>query len=227
MNGAKREIRIIAFNRPRCAEAVVEHLARADHLAEFKVVASLDARPDGTHNRRVADALRSVTDDVRLRPRLGMRRHAKLNYREFLTETEAPALLHLEDDILLARDALRFALEYEEALVGRVRSLSLLGDGQKDVYTAQRLLGRCRIAGGLFCPYGDYMTRDGVQAIVNRWQDDWGWWAVGITGLYRALGWQRLIPLVSRARNIGYPPESPLGKKVARAIWSDMFYSNT
>jgi hypothetical protein len=110
----RRQIRLAAFDRPHYLRETLAHLKRCRGLEAFQIVASVDARPDGTHNREVVDLCRQVTGDVRLRPRLGCNKHTHVNLQE--AAGEADWLFLLEDDIILAREALEWCLANEENL---------------------------------------------------------------------------------------------------------------
>jgi len=218
-----REIRLIAFNRPEHTRQCVDHLLRCRGLSSWRVVASVDGLPDGGHNPGVVEQLRRIPGvDLRLRKRLGMNGHIRVNWTEFLREGR-DSLLHLEDDIILAPDALEFCEQHESDLLpnGAHAGIILHGTHLTDLNVARaRLAETLTTPSYLFNAYGAYLLRPTVERLVANWKSGWGSWDCGLTDLYHDFKWRSFIPVVPRARNIGYTPGSWLASRSHRPIWS-------
>jgi len=130
--------------------------------------------------------------------------------------------LHLEDDIILAADALEFCEKHHGKLQpdGQCASLTLLGHRPNTLEQARKVVDVTATIDRLFVCYGVYLRQPVVETIVKNWRGGWSYWDIGITDWYRCWKWKTLVPVLPRARNIGYSPGSPLDKRVHRPIWS-------
>lgn len=224
----KREIRLHCFNRPvKTAEAAASIMA-LHGVENWQVVASIDARKDGTVVPEVLDALKaSGIEDIRPRERLGISRHVRLNWREAVQEG-ADFLCHMEDDVLLAPDALVF-FERNEAIFGeRVRFLCPHGCRLDPGQTAYENLDLLRLGDGVppvWVCWGAYMEISTVAFMLSKWRDDWGHgWDVRVGGVMMNNKFRSVTPLLPRARNTGFGNHRPHKREnVARPVWSGDF----
>lgn len=220
-NHTRRQIRIAAYDRPHYLRETLAHLKRCRGLEAFQIVASVDARPDGTHNPEVVDLCRQVTSDVRLRPRLGCNRHTHVNLQE--GASEADWLFLLEDDIVLSREALEWCLANEGLLVNETpdlvhKSRSQVNKAGESVNNSPPnsmcLIGhkaenatdrRDELAvWDYFCAWGMYFSPAGLRRALELWQPEWDdkprlTWDCYLSDA----GWLQLMPHVPRAKNIG------------------------
>lgn len=214
----RRQIRIAAYDRPHYLRRVVDHLKRCRGLERWQIVASIDQRPDGTHNPEVVAICREVTGDVRLRSRLGCNAHTHTNLSELAAESEWGFLL--EDDIVLSREALEWCIAHEALLVDppadlvyrdRNTELEIVGDGPphsmcligRKVESSTERLEESAVY-NYFCAWGMYFSRVGLQRALEVWRSDWNerpemTWDCYLSDSH----WRQLMPVVPRAKNIG------------------------
>ncbi len=227
-----REIRIIAYNRPHYLRQALISLCATRFLEKFRIVASVDALETDGYCDEVVEILHQVTDDVRLRPRLDCNGHIHLNWCEAVEEG-ARFILHLEDDVCLASDALEWLMAHESA-VNREDVGQLLCSGDRvDLVTARNRIHETRSI-PLFNAWGAYLPTSTMQQILQRWTDDWndsGYaWDCRVTDIYPELGLSTIMPVVPRARNIGaigrYCTPDVFAER-DRKVWSDSINRRT
>ena len=202
----KRHIRIIAYDRPHSLRECVESLKKCRLLDRFSIAASIDARPDGAHNSEVVAIARQVTADVRLRPRLGCNKHVHLNFQEAVRE-EYDFYLHLEDDIVLAQDALEMAIKFEPMLRDRqdIKQLAMIGQDIAMDEAYRQHMG-FKVIGGWSNAWGMYCDRESIESFLREIAGDFAGeptWDCQLTELFRAKGWSSLAFALPRSRNIG------------------------
>ena len=161
----------------------------------------------------MVEALKDFPGEVILRPRLGMNEHIRTNF----AESNSEYYFHLEDDILLAKDALLWAEFSARKFNSQYGAYCCMGNDEGidklDEYTSYHR----------FCAYGTLICAFAMRRILNSWRGEWSYWDCGISDLWREWNWTTCMPQVTRARNIGYPPGSPLGQAMYRSRWSDDF----
>lgn len=206
----RRQIRVAAYDRPHYLREVADALLACEDLAKFKVVCSIDMRPDGTHNFEVVAICRELSEDVRLRTRLDCNGHTHTNLQELSEEAEYGFLV--EDDIKLSPGALRWAIDHEQDLDRRVDSLCLIGPQQFE--RGEQLLSLADLPADArdrdevepkFCAWGTYFGPRGLSKALRAWRAEWdspnakmSWDCYLTDG-----GWRSLVPLVPRSLNIG------------------------
>lgn len=196
----RRQIRIAAYNRPHYLRQVVDHLKQCENLDRFKIVGSVDQRPDGTHNPEVVAILREVTSDIRLRPRLDCNAHTHANLTDLAAEADWGFLL--EDDIVLSRSALTWCLEHEAELLERADSITLIGQQLANAKEQRE----ATLVKDYFNAWGTYFSAAGLRRALSLWQPDWNGptprlsWDCHLT----EAGWRSLLPVVPRSKNIGH-----------------------
>ena len=178
-----------------------------DWSDDFKIVCSVDMRPDGTHNAQVVKACDEITNDVRLRDRLDCNRHVRINLVE--ASQEANEVLYLEDDTVPAKDTLEFIYSvlpaYQE--LEWVKCISLLGQNHGDIHLAYRNRSGFRVHKFFNC-WGNYWSSYKLAQVLLGWDERWNNsdtlpWDARTTGQFLDSDFHSLYPLLSRVKNVG------------------------
>lgn len=222
----KRQIRLMAFNRPEHTQQCVEHLLRCRDLEHWEIVASIDSLPGGGHNEDVVEACRRLPGSVILRDRCGMNRHAWLNWHAAASDG-VDYLVHLEDDVVLADDALLWLWGQWDNYRDRYGCHCCFGPRLGETTDVDALLD-CVREESLFVAWGTLVTQDALQWLLNRWKEprvELGrpavCWDTTLSEIFAQHGWKTLTPVVTRSRNIGFPKDHPWHSIVSRPLWSD------
>lgn len=225
---------LLAYDRPDYLSEVVAALRNMRGLERWHVVASIDQRPDGTHNPEVVELCKSITPDVRLRPRLDCNKHVRVALTE-LYEQGVEQLLYIEDDIIPASDCLEFCEEMVPVMASlpRIKVAALLGQNHGDVHVAYRNRQGFK-AHRWFNAWGNFYLRAGLGEILRLWPESWdssgaAWDALVNAQIIIDHEFLALVPLLSRIKNIGVVGRYCRGiedyKGRVRDYWSNSDFS--
>lgn len=223
----KRRLHLHVCNRPEWTRQCVDHLLRCRGLGRWDVRVSVDIQRGGRAHPEVLEAVSVLPGEPVVRADLGRRRnmdhHKRINAHIRRSWDEAAAakpdlFFHLEDDIMLAPDALQWA---EGAWLEHGDTFDFIGchgpawpPGTDPAPLRDQIQEhRC------FSAFGSLIDRATLESIVAEWRDGWASWDEGITDRVKSGRARALVPVLPRSRNVGQWKYRPGGRE-HRAVWS-------
>lgn len=206
----KKVISLCFYRRPKYAQQVVNALRECDGIQDYKLVFSLDG-PINNEVLKICNGVNWIEREV-LTSKSNLSCNG--NTRKALSRgfEMTDYLIHVEEDIVLAKDALRY-FEWGRRF-----------EGDKQVYT----IGAWRHPSGWLPKHGRFPAGQNIGGKVSKhgglwiwgwatWKDRWldmdrNWttkgdkvlsWDTCLTRHRHATGRYALVPYVSRAINIG------------------------
>jgi len=251
----RKQLRLHACNRPGVTRQCLDHLARCRGLADWELVASIDNLRRDDYNWEVVDMLREFMalhrgtvqlagDALGVRPHADHHKRINDHIRHSWTQAQradVDLFFHLEDDVLLAPDALEFVLwahaqwPYEYYICHGPQlpdplTLEGINDGIRrwtggkgpvlETWDGLRSLKDLTFQGTRFSAYGAMLPRAALDDVLGNWRTGWASWDEGISDSVTSGRAKSMAPVLTRARNIGQDPNSPLGRTLARPVWS-------
>jgi hypothetical protein len=204
----KKEILLIAYDRPHYLREVVDGIKALCGRREWTVTASIDMLPNGTHHDEVVQIAGEIANTILLQPeRLDCNKHARVALTNAL-ENSADCLLYIEDDVVPAPDTLEWCESNMAILEAnpRIKGMTLLGESHGDVHVAWRNRHGFK-AHRWFNAWGNFWTRAGLGEVLTHWPVTWdaidAAWDARLLGQYLDNEWLSLTPLLGRVKNIG------------------------
>jgi len=196
-------IAITCYKRPELLKGLLESIAQADLTHVVRFVVSVDWHSDEMF-MRMCDVFRQSVGDLGARGcrlckqayRLGIHNHNRWLINEAFNAHKAEAVVMLEEDCVVAPDALNFAwwaLQQNGAIVNLGGKWS---DGVRHAVRGTHLIESA----------GWAVTRENWQQIEPYWNGKmrmpvgWDW---SLSYLCYVRGWDTIDPLVARVKNVG------------------------
>lgn len=201
-------ITVSGYNRPEYLQQTLAALRSCDGIADCKVAVLLDPCDETVHC--AALAARYGFDYLTYSQRVGCNNAILLALRYGFETMGSNYHVHLEDDTVPTRDALRWFAWARDAYRDHARIFNVSG--------YQRISNGCLDECGArrwFTPWGWGIWRNRWEGIVAGWsQDDAVSWDIVVNHVLRA-GRHEVFPTVSRVQNIG----AEKGTHVPSAEW--------
>ncbi len=239
--GIKPVITVSLHRRPTYTKQILDALDRCELSREVPIIIRIDP-----YTEEVTDKLFRLAKDFCLDLK---NRHIRINIKQLgcnrtiftcLTEgfEEGDYVIHLEDDILLAKDAIRWFIEEGEIYRDLKSTFSVCGYQRENPTRWLRPEENDKLEDILgsdigvlsFYPWGWATWKDRWEEIKDKWafgQHKWGGtWDLWMKKELRG-NRQCILPLISRVKNIGsedgtYTPSKEwFLKKHTVNIWSD------
>lgn len=228
-------ILLLAYDRPDYLAQVIAGIKRMRGWRECTLIASIDQRPDGTHNQEVIDLCKQVTRHVcPQKTRLDCNEHVHRALRD-ARDMDPDHILYLEDDIVPAADCLEFCYDMIPTMRHnqRIKAMTLLGQNHGDVHVAWRNRQGFK-AHRWFNAWGNFYQTNCLSEILDLWPDRWDSstipWDTHVNGeIVIDHEFLVLTPLLSRVQNVGVVGRFCKGqedfKGRVRDFWSDSDFS--
>ena len=195
----KYAMALTAFNRPSYLREVLYTLANNTGLADYTLHVGLE--PANSEVIAVCDAIQFMPTVIHRNPHsLGVAHNPYATLKAIFDTTDVPGVLYLEDDVILAPDAVRLASWYFE-------------HPEKDNYLCLNLYNHdSRADADPEVVYPDVRFSALALAVTRynwrtyfepNWYRDGAGWDHSVTGLIAEKQLRILLPAISRSHHIG------------------------
>lgn len=231
-------ITVSLFNRPDYSRQVLDHLAKCINVEHFQILVNIDKSP---YQEELAELVAEFSTDLDIYSHMCPK---NLGCNKAIYECldwgfeDADFNVHIEDDILLAQDALQYFEYCANTYVNRQAIFTVDGYNNQPYDLSSNKQYELN-ATKSFKPWGFGIWKDRWESIKDRWQFGYGSIYEQGKRVLDSGGWDvnmkknlkgdryRIYPRLARTKNIGAkggvhtPSEEWHNKKHGIDLWAD------
>jgi hypothetical protein len=199
-----KTISVMLFKRKDYSRQVLEHIGKAAGVEDWSVYVYCD-NPGSDEIFRLAQAYPFVKKAHLAPKRRGMKKANPWALRTNFLLYKSDLNLHVEDDVLIGPDALKFVEDCAPYIQGDVGSVSLAGYMEKIAKPQEDEMNRVFKYPWFTCGFGWATTRNFYINEFANAKDvgDIRSWAKNFNGYFQTNGFKELRSYVRRSKNIG------------------------
>jgi hypothetical protein len=200
----RKTISVMFFKRPDYSRQVLECLSKARGIGGWEVYVYCD-NPGSDQIHKMAQTYPFVKRSHLAPKRRGMKKANPWALRTNFLVYKSDLNLHVEDDVLVGPDALKFVEDCVAYITGDIGSVSLAGHMEKITPPEDGKMNQVFKNPWFTCGYGWATTREFYVNEFSKARDvgDIRSWAMNFNGHFQDNGFKELRSYVRRSKNIG------------------------